>query len=219
VIASIVLWLGLLSTLVGLVMLVRRRRTGRLPFIYGVTAVVIALLWPALLQSPSGDGSNLDRLMPSFQFSERHAIHVDAPPERVYAATRAVTAGDIRFFRTLTAIRRLGRPLPPGILHAPESEPILDLATRTSFRWLANDPPRELVVGTRVARDTDATMNFRIIPDGRGGSNVSTETRVYAATDAATRTFKVYWRIILPGSDIIRRSWLRAIKRRAEGTG
>ena len=157
--------------------------------------------------------------MPGFQFSERHAIHVDAPPERVYAATRAVTAGDIRFFRTLTAIRRLGRPLRPGILHAPENEPILDLATRTSFRWLANDPPRELVVGTRVARDTDATMNFRITPDGRGGSNVSTETRVHAATDSAARTFKVYWRVILPGSDIIRRSWLRAIKRRAEGTG
>ncbi len=217
-IASVVLWLGLACALAGVAMLVaRRRRAGRLLLIYSVTAIVIALLWPALLLSPSGDGSHLDRLMPQFQFSERHTIHVDAPPERVYAAVRAVTAGDIRFFRTLTSIRRLGRPLPPGILHAPENEPILDLATRTSFRWLANDPPHELVVGTRVARDTDAAMNFVIAPDGRGGSNVSTETRVYAATDAAARTFRVYWRVILPGSDIIRRSWLRAIKRRAEG--
>jgi hypothetical protein len=217
VIASLVLWLGLACALAGLVtLLARRRRAGRVLLIYGATAVVIAFLWPALEQSPSGDGSHLDRLMPQFQFSERHTIHVDAPPERVYAAIRAVTAGDIRFFRTLTSIRRLGRPLPPGILHAPESEPILDVATRTSFRWLANDPPRELVVGTRVARDTEAAMNFMVAPDGRGGSNVSTETRVHAATDSAARAFRIYWRVILPGSDIIRRSWLQAIKRRAE---
>src|SRR5262245_42975876 len=103
-------------------LIARRRRAGRVTIIYGATAIVIALLWPALLQSPGGDGSHLDRLMPRFQFSERHSIHVDAPPERVYAAVRAVTAGDIRFFRTLTSIRRLGRPLPPGILHAPENE-------------------------------------------------------------------------------------------------
>jgi len=216
-IASLVLWFGLALALTGLVMLVaRRRRAGRVLLIYGATAVVIALLWPALDQSPSGDGSHLDRLMPQFQFSERHTLHIEAPPERVYAAIRAVTAGDIRFFRTLTSIRRLGRPLRPGILHAPENEPILDLATRTSFRWLANEPPRELVVGTRVARDTDAVMNFMVVPDGRGGSNVSTETRVHASTDSAARAFRIYWRVILPGSDIIRRSWLQAIKRRAE---
>ena len=215
-IASLVFWVALLLALIGIVLLIRRRRAGRVLVIYAVTAIVVALGWPALIQSSDPNASHLDRVMPQFQFSERHTIHVDAPPERVYRAIRAVTAGDIRFFRTLTAIRRLGRPLPSGILHAPENEPILDLATRTSFRWLANDPPRELVVGTRVARDTEAAMNFLVTPDARGGSNVSTETRVYAATDSAARMFKIYWRVILPGSDIIRRSWLRAIKRRAE---
>jgi hypothetical protein len=221
VIASLVFWVALFLALAGVAMLVRRstRRFGRALFIYAITAIVIALAWPALIESRDPTASHLDRLMPQFQFSERHAIHVGAPPERVYRAIRAVTAGDIRFFRTLTAIRRLGRPLPPGILNASPNEPILDLATRTSFRWLADDPLHELVVGTRVGRDTDATMNFLITPDGRGGSNLSTETRVHAATDSAARRFAVYWRIIRPGSDIIRRSWLRAVKRRAEGTG
>ena len=216
-IASLVFWVALLLALIGIVLLIRRRRAGRVFVIYAVTAIVIALAWPALIQSTDPNASHLDRVMPQFQFSERHTIHVDAPPERVYRAIRAVTAGDIRFFRMLTAIRRLGRPLPAGILHAPENEPILDLATRTSFHWLADDPPRELVVGTRVARDTEAAMNFLVTPDARGGSNVSTETRVHATTDSATRMFKIYWRVILPGSDIIRRSWLQAIKRRAEG--
>jgi hypothetical protein len=59
-------------------------------------------------------------------------------------------------------------------------------------------------------------MNFRLEPRGASACVLSTETRVYA-TDAATRRiFKVYWRTIYPGSAIIRRSWLGAIKRRAE---
>jgi hypothetical protein len=49
------------------------------------------------------------------------------------------------------------------------------------------------------------------------GSIVSTETRVYVNDAWAMRRFAVYWRIIHPGSDIIRRMWLWAIKLRAEG--
>ena len=213
-ILSLLFWGAMVLALAGFVVLVRKRR----PWILfaALALIAVALLWPATLRQAESNASYLDRIMPRWQFNERHAIHIDAPPERVYAAVRAVTADDIRFFRTLTAIRRLGRPLPPGILNA-NKEPILDLATRTSFRWLANDPPRELVVGTRITARTVATMNFLITPDARGGSSVTTETRVYAATGSAARAFAVYWRVIQPGSDIIRRSWLRAIKRRAEG--
>jgi len=60
-------------------------------------------------------------------------------------------------------------------------------------------------------------MNFLVTSDERGGSIVSTETRVYVNDPSALRRFAVYWRVIHPGSDIIRRMWLRAIKRRAEG--
>jgi hypothetical protein len=59
-------------------------------------------------------------------------------------------------------------------------------------------------------------MNFLIEPDRAGGTLVSTETRVYASTVSARRVFSVYWRVILPGSALIRQMWLRAIKRRAE---
>jgi hypothetical protein len=216
VILSLMLWGALMLVLAGIVVLIRKRRPWIL--LIALALIGVALLWPASLQQTSSSASDLDRIMPRWQFDERHSIHVDAPPARVYAAIRAVTADDIRFFRTLTAIRRFGRPLPPGILNA-NNEPILDLATRTSFRWLANDPPGELVVGTRIAPRTLAAMNFLVTPDARGGSNVSTETRVHAATGPDARAFAVYWRIIRPGSDIIRRSWLRAIKRRAEGGG
>jgi hypothetical protein len=38
---------------------------------------------------------------------------------------------------------------------------------------------------------------------------------VFANSSGARRRFAVYWRLIYPGSAIIRRMWLGAIERRA----
>lgn len=160
--------------------------------------------------------ARLDEIMPVWQFGERHTIHVHASPERVFAAIRAVTAGEILFFGTLTAIRRGFRPGPPSILNAPKNEPLLDVATRSGFEVLADDAPREMVIGTCVAVNTAAAMNFMVTPDDRGGCEVATETRVYAADKRSKRLFAMYWWTIRGGSGIIRRMWLRAIRRRAE---
>ena len=64
-----------------------------------------------------------------------------------------------------------------------------------------------------------ATMNYVVTPTARGGSLVSTETRVFANSAAARRRFAAYWRVICPGSALIRRISLRAIARRALRTG
>ncbi len=58
-------------------------------------------------------------------------------------------------------------------------------------------------------------MSFLVEPNG-AGSLVTTETRVFATDDSARRRFAAYWRVIYPGSALIRRMWLRAIQRRAE---
>ena len=58
-------------------------------------------------------------------------------------------------------------------------------------------------------------MNFAVTPHGPNGSIVSTETRVFASSPSARRRFAAYWRVIYPGSAIIRRMWLRAIEKRA----
>lgn len=218
---SVVLYVGLLLIAAAIVLVISRRtrRFAGVTALIGFAMVIAAIFWPAPVHHASPSATHLDQAMPAWQFNEVHSIHVNAPPQKVFASIGPVTAGEIRFFRTLIAIRRLGRPLPPGILNAPENESLLDLATRTSFRYLANDPPRELVVATIIVRPRAviATMNFLVTPEG-DGSRLSTETRVYANTDSARRRFAVYWRVIHPGSDIIRRSWLRAIKRRAEST-
>jgi len=63
-----------------------------------------------------------------------------------------------------------------------------------------------------------AMMNFLIEDDGQGACVISTETRVRATDPSAKRRFAAYWRMIYPGSAVIRRMWLRAIKKRAEGS-
>jgi hypothetical protein len=180
--------------------------------------------------------TRLDEFVPVWQFGEFHSTVVFAPPARVYDAIKAVRADEIRLFRTLTWIRRGGRRLPESILNAGKTRPIIDVALHSGFVSLADDAPRELVVGTIVAAPPGAdrfatpeaftttiapghalaAMNFLVQPDRAGGSLVSTETRVFANSDAARRKFAVYWRLIYPGSALIRRMWLRAIKRRSE---
>jgi hypothetical protein len=45
---------------------------------------------------------------------------------------------------------------------------------------------------------------------------VITETRVLATDEQTLKMFTAYWRTIFPGSAILRVTWLRAIKARAE---
>jgi hypothetical protein len=183
--------------------------------------------------------ARLDEFAPGWQFRERHSISIAAPPARVFEAIRQVRADEIRLFRALTWIRRAGRPLPPGILNAGRQESLIDVALQGGFVLLADDAPRELVIGTVVMAPPGAhgtlspqvfrqdlppgfalaAMNFAVTADGPDRSVVSTETRVFANSPSARRRFAAYWRVIYPGSAIIRREWLRAIERRATSPG
>jgi hypothetical protein len=176
--------------------------------------------------------------MPVYQFNEFHSRLIRAPKEQVYRAIESVTADEILLFQTLTWIRRFGRGGPESILNAPGNLPLLDVATRTSFLLLANELNREIVVGTVVAAPRGwrsdshptpesfgtlrepgfalAAMNFVIEDAGPSGCLLTTETRVYATDTSTRRRFAAYWRVIYPGSALIRRMWLRAIARRAE---
>ena len=200
----------------------------------GVALSLASLLAPAFTSRATVAASHLDAVTPEWQFREVHRRHIAAPPERVFASIRQVRADEIAFLNTLTWIRRFGRPLPPGILNAGH-EPMIDVALKGGFIVLAEDPPRELVIGAAVVRPPGprvaltpalftspppgfalASMNFLVTSDGANGTWVSTETRVVATSPKARRIFAAYWRVIYPGSAIIRRMWLRAIERRAE---
>ena len=181
--------------------------------------------------------ARLDEFAPEHQFHEVHRIRIRAPRSRVYRAIKEVTAGEITLFRALTWIRRFGRKGPESILDPPPGEPVLSVAMRTGFLLLADDLEEEIVVGAVVLAPSGATrprtaeqfkqvadpgfaraaMNFRIEERGDGTCLLSTETRVHATDAPARRRFGRYWTAIRAGSGFLRKMWLRAIKRRAEG--
>lgn len=204
----------------------------------GVAIATLALLTPAPEMRVREPITRLDEIVPTWQFHEMHESRINAPPDAVFRAIRNVSADEILLFRTLTTIRG-GRRAPTGILNAPERKPLIDVAIEGGFVSLADEPPRELVIGTVLVAPPSvrasglpltpaffgeplppgfviAVMNFVVRPDGAGRSFVTTETRVFASSDRARRGFAVYWRVIYPGSALIRRMWLRAIRIRAE---
>ena len=244
-ILSFAVYTGLFVAFLGAVCLVKplrrlrigTRRRAAVVLAAGAALTAIALLWPASETRVATASTRLDELVPVYQFHEVHSIVVHASPERVDRAIREVPASEIKLFAALTWIRRLGRPGPTSIMNAPEQEPILTVATRTSFLMLADEPGRELVLGTlvhapRPSRLADwtpekwealaapgyakAAMNFRIEEISPGECRVITETRVYATDRTTARRFAGYWRVIHPGSALIRIMWLRAIRARAE---
>jgi hypothetical protein len=203
----------------------------------GAAIALVGFLMPAGTISVSRPETELDRALPRYQFDERHSIEIPAPPERVYHAIKNVTAAEIALFRGLTWLRRFGRPGPETILNPGSDRPLLEVATTTTFAMLA-DTPREVLVGTVVAapagyvrdrapladhvlavRDRPgfavAALTFIVTPRGDTGCTLTTETRVFASDAPTRRRFAAYWRIIYPGSDLIRRMWLRAIRDRA----
>ena len=243
---SATVYSGAIIAVAGLALAVKPSRRLRIPTrgralvvaVVGLVAVAIGLSLPARDSGVERVETRLDTFAPAWQFREVHTIRIAAPPARVFEAITRVRADEILLFRTLTWIRRGGRQMPASILNAGDTEPIIDVATSSGFVRLAVDAPRELVIGTVVIRPPGprrpltpevfqkplppgfalATMNFLVVPDGAQGSLVSTETRVFANDAASRRRFAAYWRIIYPGSALIRRMWLRAIDRRARAS-
>jgi len=196
-------------------MLLRRRtrKIGTGALAAGLAGIGAALTLPVREKRATSNATRLDEAMPVWEFDERHEIEIAAAPEAIFDAIRAIRADDIFLFRTFVNIRTAGCQTEENILNPSRDKPILDVALQTGFFVMADDTPREMVIGMVVMQPNRAiaAMNFRI-----DGNRLTTETRVHTTDAGARRRFAVYWRLIHPGSDIIRRMWLQAIRRRAE---
>lgn len=213
---------------------IRSRWTGLWVLVAGIAIAALALSWPPSLHTAVCRCA-LDDFLPAYTSREFHSQLVHAPPARVYRAIRESTAQDVKVFVTLVQLR-MGHFQKVNV----PADPILELMSRpgSPFLLLYDDGRSEIVLGTagrfwgggRSARFTTvedfsayhepgtakSAFNFRVEDLGNDWSRVSTETRVIGNDDAATRAMTRYWRIIYPGSAAIRRTWLNAIKARAE---
>jgi hypothetical protein len=174
----------------------------------------------------------LDEFLPHFHFSERHSTEVAAPPERTLRAVRELRGREVPLTGVLMALRRL----PARKLPRPSQGPLLAQMERGGF-VLLTERADEVVLGiagrfwelgsgvrplsaAEFARFAEpgcarAAIDFRVEQAG-SGCRLTTETRIEGTDENARRTFGRYWRVVHPGSALIRREWLRAIRRRAE---
>jgi hypothetical protein len=173
-------------------------------------------------------GSALDRLLPDYQFVERHTVLVRASRQEVWRALHEVTAGEMALTRILFGARTLPARLAGARTEGPDG-PWLPSLLRSGFKVVAETTEQELVLGTsgrfwelraRPRPQPDpggavAAMDFRL-EKTHGGTLLTTETRVAVEDRAARRRFAFYWVVIRIGSGVIRRDLLHAVRRRAE---
>lgn len=144
--------------------------------------------------------------------------------------------GDDPIVRAMMALRAAPSALWQRL--RPAAQPIMTSFGRHSFTPLGHDE-KEIVSGLvgrfwqpdgglRQITDTDAfvkfcehgtaklAMNFLFLPEANG-TRLVTETRVFCPDSRSQILFTPYWLAIRLGSGFIRKRYLRAIKREAEG--
>lgn len=202
-----------------------------------LAAAVTTLCWPLTRQHTTSSDTLIDTVLPEYDVVERHAVTLAAPPDLVWQTLHAVTFDDVPVFAAFMRIRlaAVGRF---AVDAPPPARPILAamIAPGSGFTVVASQPGHEIVLAmvgrpwdnrTPVgsAPDLDAfgryvtaasvriAFNFRVAAVA-GGTRLTTETRVAGTDPEGTRIFGRYWRVVYPGSAVLRQAWLDAVVRR-----
>ncbi len=168
----------------------------------------------------------IDHYLPRYDVRAQYGIDIQAPLPRVFEAARSLDLRGSRIARWLFRLRGL-----------PEANLTLEGMKRWGFVVLAEEAEREIVLGligrfwTRSPEIQSlppedfigynqpglakAVMNLAFLPGADGIVRLTTETRVYCLGAASRRSFQRYWLLVGPFSGLIRKEWLRLIKRRS----
>ena len=187
----------------------------------------------------------IDDYLPHWDVRERHHIDVAAPPGAVFAALAETDLGNTFLLRLLLGARALpgaimgGRSGVRSLARRARAPITLRVLEARGFTRLAEHCPTELLIGLEgrfwrpdgdlrtppaavfattppAAGTARAVWNFALATNPDGTTKLTTETRVLCADDAARRRFLPYWFVVRPGSGLIRRSMLRAVRQAAE---
>ena len=213
---------------------IRKRAVGALILAGGVGLAIAALLWPAPIIRVAQHRTLLDDIMPEYQFSERHSARIHAKPEQVMQAIHESTFRDMKSLDTLLKIRGAALRI-QDTGGAFRDKRILDTFSASGYLFGrseheivmcggANVRAKRLLEARTVQEFADdreqggvkIAYDFNVEEAGGGWSTISAETRVVALDDVTRRGMGRYWRLIVPGSGLLRRQWLEGIKKRAE---
>lgn len=180
-----------------------------------------------MTQRVKGGTVLLDEFLPSYHFSERHGLEIDAPPDKVFETVMRCDLSESHLVRWLFRLRNL----PRGAIK-------LEGQARIGFRILKVWQDREVVIGLvgcfwtlsggivpiradeferfDAAGYAKGAFNFLLEPLDLERTALTTETRIWCTCPWSKRSFGFYWAMIRPWSGLIRREWLRLVRRNAE---
>lgn len=177
----------------------------------------------------------LDDVVPGPDHVTRQVRWIAAEPAAVWDALHAVRFSGLPLTMALSAARFLPVVLSGRGRGQLRDRPFLDALP---VPVLESQPPASVVFGGLLqpwhltggepAPELDAAalrawnapgwgkiaMDFRLLPT-RGGTELSSETRVAATEDASLAAFARYWRVIRHGSTAVRWELLTAVELRA----
>jgi len=174
----------------------------------------------------------IEHFLPTYQFSERHACAIAAPPARVLDAMAAYRPEADPLFRAMIGLRELPMRLfgKPDDQRAPFGLDDFTLLGRDDTSivyglvgqfWKPNYGLVPVADGAAfVAIDADDVAKlvfaFAVNRDPAGRTRLVTQTRVHCANRATCLKFMPYWLLIRPVSGLLRRRILSSVRKASE---
>lgn len=236
-------WIGLILAVVGLISLIKplaflfilNRTIALIVLGGGLLTLTASILWPVQL-TKAQTNQVINQMLPEYASNEYHERIINASPETIKEAFRITCVGDIPVVHLLMKIRGIAEEkdmsgevskteAETGILKTPDFDWIIvdsiECITFMIINVSTKTPPPVLTTIEQFNAFNEpgynkVAVNFCFKPLGNGQTLVSTETRNFAQTPSDNRQFARYWRVIYPGSALIRRVWLDTLAKKAE---
>jgi len=237
-------WIGLIIFFIGIISLIKplvflfiiNRTVALYVLIGGILISSSSILLPAKV-CHSGTGMTLDKIMPEYSSKEYHEIIADASVDDVKKALRVTGVKDIPVAKMLMMARGIADEnkdmsdkasnncKDTTTFVTPDFNFIIadssELLTMMVLKTKGKTPPPVFSSFKEFVAFNDpgyvkVAINFHFKSLENGKTLVSTETRNLPITSRDSHIFNAYWRVIYPGSAIIRRLWLETLSKNAE---
>jgi len=210
----------------------------------GMLISIISLLCPTKEKHSPTNNLEIDKLLPDYTFNEFHDVLLNASPEKAKQALQTTGVNDIPAAHLLMKTRGIARKNKYTDMsdRAAKSQADSESFSTPDFNFFVPAPDEFITVmiikSNMLSKKSElpappeiktleqfqsfnapgyikVAANFRFIDKGNNKTLLSTETRNQGTTLNDNRIFARYWRMVYPGSAIIRRVWLDTIKKEA----